>query len=159
MIKNILAGVVLSLLTTTSVSAMLPTTSDTMMKKEGEMMKGETMMKKEGDAMMTKASAPAVNVSAGTRGENVAMLQKYLAEKGFLTLPAGAAYGYFGPLTKKAVMMYQESIGVTPTGFFGPLTRGKMSEKMKMMDSDTMMKKEGETMKGETMKRGDAMAQ
>lgn len=155
MIKNILIGVTLSLLVTTSVSAMLPassSTKDAMMKKEmmsdGDMTKKDMMT--EGEKMM-KMSAPTVNVSMGGRGENVVMLQKYLVEKGFLTLPAGVAYGYFGSLTKKAVMMYQESIGVTPTGYFGPLTRAKMSEKMKMMDGDTMMKKEGEMMKGDAM--------
>jgi hypothetical protein len=64
------------------------------------------------------------NLTMGSRGADVVMLQSFLESKGLLTMPAGVAKGYFGGLTKSAVVAYQISKGVTPTsGFFGPLTR------------------------------------
>lgn len=64
------------------------------------------------------------NLTIGSRGADVVMLQSFLESKGLLTMPAGVAKGYFGALTKSAVVAYQISKGVTPTsGYFGPLTR------------------------------------
>lgn len=145
MIKNILAGAALLFIATTSVSAMSPTSSSTkedMMKKE--MMKDDSMMKKD----MMKMTAPTSDLYMGAKGDAVTSLQKYLEEQGFLVLPSGVSHGYFGGLTKKAVMKYQESLGVTPTGYFGPITRSK--KEMKMMKDDTMMKKD-------TMKKSETM--
>jgi hypothetical protein len=65
-----------------------------------------------------------MSLTIGSRGANVVMLQSFLEARGLLTMPAGVAKGYFGPLTKSAVVAYQISKGVTPTsGYFGPLTR------------------------------------
>jgi hypothetical protein len=55
------------------------------------------------------------------KGDDVKTLQTLLISKGFL--PAGNTTGTFGPLTLKALQKYQSSIGVTPTGYFGPRTR------------------------------------
>ncbi len=75
--------------------------------------------------------------------------------------PEGASKGYFGGVTKKALMKYQESVGVSPTGFFGPKTRMVMQEKMGMAESDSVMKKDimmkKDEMKKDMMK--DTMAQ
>jgi thiol-disulfide isomerase/thioredoxin len=60
-------------------------------------------------------------------------------------------------MTKKAVMAYQESIGVNPTGFFGPKTRMMMQDKMKMMDDSKMMKKDGAMMKDDSKMMSDTM--
>ncbi len=140
-------------------------TSDTMMRDkmmdDGKMMKKDNaaMMK---DKMMMKMSLPTINVGHGSRGEAITALQSFLIEKGFLVLPAGASTGYFGPMTKKAVMMYQESVGVSMTGYFGPKTRIMAQEKMgmkddaammkdKMMDDGKMMKKDGAVMMKDKM--------
>lgn len=76
----------------------------------------------------TVASAQTVafnmNLKLGSRGADVVALQSFLESKGLLTMPAGVAKGYFGALTKSAVVAYQISKGVTPaSGYFGPLTR------------------------------------
>jgi hypothetical protein len=51
-------------------------------------------------------------------------------------------------------MLYQESLGVTPTGYFGPKTRMAMQDKVNMKEADTMMKdkmaEDGKMMKGDT---------
>ncbi len=134
--------------------------TDTMMKKDGpmkdKMMDDGKMMKKDDgmmkdkmmdDGKMMKFMNPTIDAGMGSRGEHVTALQKFLIEKGFLTLPTGAVHGYYGFMTKKAVMAYQESVGLNPTGFFGPKTRMMMQDKMKMMDDGKMMKKDDTRMK------------
>ncbi len=56
---------------------------------------------------------------ANTNGE-VSDLQDFLIEKNLLS---GQASGYFGRLTVNAVKSYQKSIGLSPTGNVGPLTK------------------------------------
>jgi hypothetical protein len=74
-----------------------------------------------------QVSTPAVtsfttNLSFGMRGAAVTNLQNFLIGKGHLA--AGLNTGYFGPLTKAAVMAYQTAKSITPVaGYFGPLTR------------------------------------
>ncbi|MCF7865703.1 MAG: peptidoglycan-binding protein [Candidatus Pacebacteria bacterium] len=64
------------------------------------------------------------NLTIGSRGADVVALQSYLESKGLLTMPSGVAKGYFGGLTKSAVVAFQISKNVTPaSGYFGPLTR------------------------------------
>ncbi len=65
------------------------------------------------------------NLAFGSRGEDVKALQAYLISKGFLA--AGLSSGYFGQLTKGALVKYQTSVGLPQTGFFGPMTRAKVS--------------------------------
>ena len=128
---------------------------DAMMKKDEGMMKGDAMMKK-GDAM-TSARIDGGDLSEGARGAAVEKLQTTLEEKGFLAIPAGVAKGYFGALTKSAVMKYQQSLGVTNTGYYGPLTRSAMKAMMMKKDGammkkdDAMMKKDEGMMKDKTM--------
>lgn len=61
-------------------------------------------------------------------GNDVVNLQDFLESKGFLTMPAGVAKGYFGLRTSNALMMYQKSINLPSFGFFGPLTRKYINE-------------------------------
>jgi peptidoglycan hydrolase-like protein with peptidoglycan-binding domain len=148
---KIITGLLVSTIAFTTVSAMEMTSgSDSMMKDKtmnDHMMKAtDTMMKK--DAMMMKSMTPTSDAGMGSRGERVIAIQKFLIEKGFLTLPIGATHGYYGMMTKNAVMAYQESVGVNPTGFFGPKTRMMIEDKMKMMDDGKMMKKDEGMMKG-----------
>ena len=67
------------------------------------------------------------NLTVGSRGSDVATLQGLLSELGYLNVPFGVPFGYFGPLTRTAVAKYQTALGVTPAaGYFGPITRAAM---------------------------------
>lgn len=66
------------------------------------------------------------SLDVGARGADVAALQTILAEKGLLTMPPGVAKGYFGAVTRAAVARYQTSVGISPVGIFGPLTRARL---------------------------------
>ncbi len=69
------------------------------------------------------------DLTVGSQGSDVADLQGLLGEQGFLTMPVGVPFGYFGSLTKAALANYQASIAVVPaTGYYGPITRMKMAE-------------------------------
>ncbi len=63
------------------------------------------------------------NLTIGNFGDNVVALQEFLEAKGFLTLPSGTSNGYFGNLTKQALIAYQSSVGLPDTGYCGPMTR------------------------------------
>jgi uncharacterized surface protein with fasciclin (FAS1) repeats len=126
--KKQLIGVVGVVLATTIGSSFA---MDTMTSADA-MMKQDTMMKS--DSMMSMNS----NLMMSSRGTDVISLQTFLESKGYLHLPQGVAKGYFGMLTKKALMMYQSSTGLPSTGFFGAMTRAKLSAAM-MMKGDTMM--------------------
>jgi len=68
------------------------------------------------------------NLFIGISGTDVVSLQSFLEKKGLLTMPAGVAKGYFGALTRNAVVQYQASKGIIPAyGYFGPLTRTAIS--------------------------------
>lgn len=71
----------------------------------------------------------------GMRGPDITILQTFLKEKGFY--PEGIISGYFGPMTRRAVIRFQEryrSEILTPsglsrgTGIVGPATRKKINE-------------------------------
>ncbi|MFA6463447.1 MAG: ice-binding family protein [Candidatus Paceibacterota bacterium] len=74
-----------------------------------------------------KVKAIVVGLVKGSRGNNVKILQEFLISqnKG----PAALALGkngttlFFGELTKKALAEFQASVGITPAGSFGPITR------------------------------------
>jgi peptidoglycan hydrolase-like protein with peptidoglycan-binding domain len=57
----------------------------------------------------------------------VANLQTFLEAKGFLTMPAGTAAGYFGGLTKQALIAFQKSVGLPDSGYCGPMTRAAIN--------------------------------
>jgi peptidoglycan hydrolase-like protein with peptidoglycan-binding domain len=58
----------------------------------------------------------------GTSGD-VTSLQVFLNSKGFLS---SVPTGYFGSLTYRAVKYYQASVGLSVSGFVGPLTRANI---------------------------------
>ncbi|MDE1874931.1 MAG: peptidoglycan-binding protein [Patescibacteria group bacterium] len=62
------------------------------------------------------------SLSLGSKGDDVSALQAFLVEKGYLAIPAGVAKGYFGDLTRTALIAFQKSAGIDPIGVFGPLT-------------------------------------
>lgn len=68
------------------------------------------------------------NLTLGSTGSDVADLQTFLISKGVMTLPAGVAKGYFGPLTQQSLARYQASVGIAPAaGYFGPITRANVA--------------------------------
>ncbi len=60
------------------------------------------------------------NLKVGQRNADVKALQEYLSDAGFFT---GSATGYFGSITKKAVVAFQLANDLPGTGFVGPMTR------------------------------------
>jgi peptidoglycan hydrolase-like protein with peptidoglycan-binding domain len=66
-------------------------------------------------------------LKVGSKGDDVTKLQQILVAKGFLIMPSGIAYGYYGNATKKAVMEYQTSVGLESIGNVGPGTRKSLN--------------------------------
>lgn len=64
------------------------------------------------------------NLSVGMRNADVTALQNYLADAGFFNL---APTGYFGSITKSAVVAFQLANNLPGTGFVGVLTRGVLN--------------------------------
>jgi len=79
----------------------------------------------------TSASAyigPNITVSRdmtiGSTGEEVVMLQGLMSEMGYLNVPTGIPFGYYGQLTQNAVAKYQANMSVAPAvGYYGNLTK------------------------------------
>lgn len=70
------------------------------------------------------------NLKLGMTDPEVAKLQERLKLEGFYTYPQ--ITGYFGPVTKEALIKYQKANKITPAeGYFGPITRSKMNEPKK----------------------------
>lgn len=66
------------------------------------------------------------NLFQGKQGDSVRKLQAFLAENGYY--PEMLVTGYFGPLTRAAVVRFQKLNGITPAaGFVGPITREAIS--------------------------------
>lgn len=67
------------------------------------------------------------NLKYGQRDNEVTELQQFLIDKGLLkTTPSN----FFGILTLKAIKNYQASLGISPTGFVGALTREKINKEL-----------------------------
>jgi len=67
------------------------------------------------------------NMTIGTTGEGVVVLQGLLQELGYMTIPTGIPMGYYGSLTRDGLAKYQASQNVAPAvGYFGPLTKVAM---------------------------------
>ncbi|HRH30755.1 MAG TPA: peptidoglycan-binding protein [Candidatus Paceibacterota bacterium] len=73
------------------------------------------------------------DMKQGIKGENVSYLQKYLIAKGFLK--EGFSTGYFGDMTKKAIIDFQQKNSIIPaSGYVGQKTRAKILEDIKITD-------------------------
>ena len=67
------------------------------------------------------------DLTVGSQGSDVTALQQYLVSKGYLVMPAGVPYGYFGEVTRAAVARWQTAMGVSPAaGYFGAKSRAAM---------------------------------
>ncbi|HTK33157.1 MAG TPA: peptidoglycan-binding domain-containing protein [Candidatus Paceibacterota bacterium] len=67
------------------------------------------------------------NLTIGSTGANVVTLQALLSEMGYLNVPTGIPFGYYGSMTKNAVARYQVALNVAPAvGYYGPLTKSAL---------------------------------
>ncbi len=72
------------------------------------------------------------NLYFGMKGDSdVRRLQNYLISKRILAESANT--GNFFTLTREAVKRYQASVGVSATGYFGPLTRAKVNAELELL--------------------------
>jgi len=67
------------------------------------------------------------HLSEGMTGDDVRLLQEILATDPEI-YPKGFVTGYFGPLTKNAVKMFQKKAGIDQVGRVGPKTTAKINE-------------------------------
>ena len=64
------------------------------------------------------------DLTMGAKGDEVIALQKFLVTGGYLVVPKGVPMGYFGTLTKNAVIKWQKAKGIRPSlGYVGPKSR------------------------------------
>jgi peptidoglycan hydrolase-like protein with peptidoglycan-binding domain len=77
------------------------------------------------------------NLYYGMRSKEVRCLQEFLKSQGLKIYPEGLVTGFFGPLTRAAVIRFQERyakdilypLGLKKgTGFVGPATRSKINQ-------------------------------
>ncbi len=79
------------------------------------------------DLLRDRDAVPSRFLAKGETSDQVRLLQRLLAERGFL--PANRATGFFGDETRKALLAYQLSAGIIKkttdpgAGFAGPATR------------------------------------
>lgn len=148
-IASLCAGAVLSVTSLSAMEMMDKGTSSMMkddMKKSGVMMH-DTMMK---DDSMKKSATVASDmmmlekVTAFSSKEDIAKVQMMLVEKGYLVMPEGVAYGYYGKRTKAAFTKYKKMSMMMKDGM-----------KKDAMMKDTMMKKD--TMMNDGMKKDTMM--
>lgn len=81
--------------------------------------------------MLRSVTLPTNNLSQGSTGNEVRTLQNYLIEtntgSAARSLATAGATGYFGAVTKTALLEYQRSIGVSATGVYDAATRARIS--------------------------------
>jgi hypothetical protein len=65
-------------------------------------------------------------LGTGMSGVDVTALQTALVEKGFLVIPIKITKGYYGALTRSAVLKYQAHSSLPLAGVFGPMTKAKL---------------------------------
>lgn len=64
------------------------------------------------------------DLTLGSNGSDVEKLQKILVKEGYLEIPSGVGYGYFGTLTQQALIKFQIANNIVPaSGYFGEITR------------------------------------
>lgn len=68
----------------------------------------------------------ALQMDEGNSGPEVTKLQTFLAGNSAI-YSEGLVTGYFGPLTKAAVMRFQTAYGISPVGRVGPITLNQLN--------------------------------
>lgn len=75
------------------------------------------------------------NLSVGSKGSQVTSLQQFLSSAGVYS---GPVTGYFGQLTKQAVIAFQKQNNIVPaSGYVGVLTRAEMKKGTKGLENIT----------------------
>jgi hypothetical protein len=72
------------------------------------------------------------SLSLGARSPEVTALQQILITSGYLKTPAT---GYFGQLTKNALISFQKAHGLAPVGSLGPKTRSLLNAQTSQANS------------------------
>jgi len=75
------------------------------------------------------------DLTVGSTGADVTALQNTLISGGYLA--SGLNTGYFGALTKAAVMKWQTAAGISATGYVGPISRAKLNASSSMSSTTT----------------------
>jgi peptidoglycan hydrolase-like protein with peptidoglycan-binding domain len=86
------------------------------------------------DAQLQKATEKGPQLSRGSKGSGVGILQDLLADLGFTlkkSLARGMADADFGPETEAAVKAYQSSRGLKADGIVGPKTLHALDEEVR----------------------------
>ncbi len=83
---------------------------------------------------VTPSPTKPANLTSGSVGGSVTLLQSFLIEQGSgpeaQKLALRGTTGYFGALTKSALIEYQKAHGIIPaSGYFGPLTKAYLEKK------------------------------
>jgi len=82
-----------------------------------------------GGGQNTACRALTANLYVGVKNTSqVQCLQQFLKNQGTSVYPEGIVTGFFGQLTKAAVMRFQNIYNIPATGFVGTLTRAKINE-------------------------------
>lgn len=69
------------------------------------------------------------DLTVGSTGQSVVVLQGLMTELGYLNVPSGIPFGYYGSMTRAAVARYQASTNVSPAvGYYGPITKVAMHQ-------------------------------
>ena len=67
------------------------------------------------------------DLTLGSTGQGVVVLQGLLSEMGYLSVPANIPLGYYGTMTRTALAKYQAAQSVLPAvGYFGPVSKTAM---------------------------------
>ncbi|MFC4711597.1 cell wall hydrolase [Planococcus dechangensis] len=90
-------------------------------------------------------SAHSPDLHEGVSGNDVKELQVKLQKLGYFQV---APTGYYGSITKNAVVQFQRDFGVSATGFTGPQTREKMKQ-VDMMARTVYGEARGERFEGQ----------
>ena len=70
-------------------------------------------------------------LTVSSQGSDVIALQQFLVVKGYLVIPPSVSLGYFGALTKTALIKYQQDKSIVPAiGYFGPITQSIVKNDM-----------------------------
>lgn len=103
-IGTLLTGIITSF---SFVSAMDMTDTSTSSMMKDDMKKSSTTMHADIAEGTMGNTGMYDTITSSSKKADIVKLQMMLVEKGHLTMPKGVAYGYYGMLTKKAVMKYK----------------------------------------------------
>ncbi len=89
-----------------------------------------------GSVQAQTLSSPLVHsLTIGWNNSEVSFVQQFLKDRGFFTYPT--VTGYFGLITKQAVIAFQKAYGIDPVGIVGPITRAKIAELLQLTQNST----------------------